>query len=220
MKISVIIPAYNEEKTISWVISVVEKSKIFSDIIVVNDGSTDRTSSIVKQFPKVKLIEFDKNKGKGAAVMHGIRNTDAEILLLLDADLVGLKEEHIKDLLSPIIQDEADMTRGYFTDGRYTTDLSHKIAPGISGQRGIKKEIIQNIPDLEKTRFGFEVALNRYIKKSKLRLKKVPLPNLTHIMKEEKFGFKKGVKARFKMYWDIAKYIGKPKKRIKVRNKK
>jgi hypothetical protein len=104
------------------------------------------------------------------------------------------------------------MTRGYFVNGRKYTDISHKIAPSISGQRVIRRWIINSIPNLEKTRFGVEVALNHYIKKKKLKLKKVKLEGLTHLTKEEKMGFKKGIKARTKMYWDILKFFSKLKK--------
>lgn len=212
MKISAIIPAHNEEKTISSVIDVLLNVKIIDEIIVVDDASTDTTSSIVKKYENVKLINLSKNLGKGGAVMEGVRNSAGEIILLLDADLIGLKEKHIYDLIYPVLNGEADMTRGYFADGRKYTDLSHKIAPSISGQRAIRRWIMEAIEDLEKTRFGIEVALNRYIKKNNLRLKKIKLSGVTHLTKEEKMGFKKGVKARTKMYWDILKYLSKLQK--------
>lgn len=220
MKIAAIIPAYNEEKTIRDVVQVVSDVDIIEEIIVVSDGSQDRTAEVVCNIPKVKVIEFHKNKGKGAALYEGAKKTKADILLLLDADLIGLTKQHIQSLLNPVISGEADMTKGIFVGGRYRTDLSHKITPGISGQRAIRRNILLDIADLENTRFGAEVAMNKYIKKNKLRAKKVKLHNVTHMMKEEKMGVRKGLTARAKMYWDIAKYIASSKKKIHIRLRK
>lgn len=215
MKIATIIPAYNEEKNILRVIEVVKDIAIIDEIIVISDGSLDRTAEVVPNLPKVRVVKLLKNKGKGAALIEGAKMAKADILLLLDADLVGLNKQHIQDLLNPVIWNEVDMTKGIFINGRRSTDWSHKIAPNISGQRAVRRDILLNIVDLDQTRFGAEVAINRYVKKNKLRAKKVKLSNITHITKEEKLGIARGMKSRVKMYWDIAKYITKPKKKTK-----
>lgn len=215
MKVAAIIPAYNEEKTIGGVLDALRDVRLVDEIIVVSDGSTDRTVSVAGQYQNITLVELPKNLGKAAALIEGVKCTEAEILLFLDADLVGLTSKHVELLLRPLISGAADMTRAYFTNGRRTTDLSHKIVPGISGQRAIRREIIEGIPNFNRIRFGVEVALNRYVKKKKLRLKKVELMNVTHRLKEEKYGFRRGFQARIKMYWDILEYLGNPRKKYK-----
>lgn len=206
MKTACIIPAFNEEKTIKDVIEVVKNVKIIDEIIVVSDGSKDNTAKISRDMG-VFTIEYEENKGKGAALKAGIDNTNADILLFLDADLIGLTKQHVISLLEPVINDEADMTIGIFSNGRLATDLAQKVAPHLSGQRAVKKEIIINMSDIDMTRYGVEVALTKLVEKENYRVKTVELKDMTHIMKEEKLGFKKGIAARMKMYWEIVKCL-------------
>lgn len=208
MKIATIIPAYNEEKTIGSVIDVVKNHSRIQEIIVVSDGSWDKTAQIARQRKDVNVIELQENQGKGGALKVGLQETEANYLLFLDADLIGLTVSHLDELLEPLLCDEADMIIGIFKDGRVATDLALKVAPSLAGQRAVKRELIDAINNLEVTRFGVEVALNNYVKSNEeIRIKKVSLPDLTHMMKEEKMGFAKGVSARFQMYWEILKNL-------------
>lgn len=208
MKIATIIPAYNEEKTIGSVIDVVKEHSLIHEIIVVSDGSWDKTAQIAKQREGITVIELQENRGKGGALMVGLQETEANLLLFLDADLLGLRVSHLDLLLEPLLENEADMIIGIFKDGRVATDLALKVAPSLGGQRAIRRELLDAINNLEVTRFGVEVALNNYVKKNEeVRIKRVSLPDLTHMMKEEKMGFARGVSARFQMYWEILKNI-------------
>ncbi|MGB9809042.1 MAG: glycosyltransferase family 2 protein [Caldanaerobacter sp.] len=202
--ISVIVPAYNEGKNIGRVLSVLEKIEIIDEIVVVNDGSTDNTREEAQKY-RVKLINLEKNQGKGKALKEGVLNSKGDIIVMLDADLIGFTEKHFYALVMPVIKDEADMTVGIFSGGRTSTDLAQKIAPFLSGQRAIKRKFIEDIKEMEISKFGVEVALNRYAKKNRLRVVTVPLENMTHVMKEEKLGLVKGFAARMKMYFEILK---------------
>lgn len=130
MKISIIVPAYNEEKTIGETLNrVLSLSEVKNkEIIVVDDGSTDNTAKIVrtleKKNPQLTLIECKKNGGKGSAVAKGIQHAKGEIVVIQDADL----EYHPKDiprLIKPIIDKEAKVV--------YGTRL--KIKPKLFGQQ-------------------------------------------------------------------------------------
>ena len=205
LKISTIIPAYNEETRIAKVLSVLQDVAYIDDIIVVSDGSSDRTVEVALQF-KATVIALPQNIGKGGAMKAGIEYTDADTILFLDADLIGLdKDKHVMPLLRPIIDDEADMTVGIFGEGRMATDFAQKVAPSLSGQRAVKRLVFDDMGQLEASRFGVEVALNRFAEKSGIRVIEVPLPDLTHVMKEEKLGFVRGFWARMKMYWEIVR---------------
>lgn len=135
--------------------------------------------------------------------MAGVKHADAEIILFLDADLIGLKYGHIRSLIEPVAGGLADMTIGIFDEGRPVTDIAQKLAPFLTGQRAVRKEILERIPELEHSRFGVEVALSRYAEKEGLRVMKVSLPGLAQVMKEEKAGVLKGFRARMQMYWEI-----------------
>ena len=200
--ISVVIPAYNEGKNIGRVLESLKKIKNINEIIVVNDGSSDDTKEQVLKY-NVKLINLNINTGKGNAVKIGIENASGDIIVLLDADLVGLTETHFNNLVYPVLNNKADMTVGIFSSGRTFTDLAQKVAPFLSGQRAIRKSVLGDLKKLEFTNFGVEIALNKLAKENNWKVENVLLENMTHIMKEEKLGFFKGFKARMKMYYDI-----------------
>ncbi len=203
MNICALIPAYNEEKTVGHVISVLKNIAEIDSIIVINDGSDDNTSVRAEE-AGATVINLPENKGKGAALKKGLESCSADIILMLDADLIGLKSEHVKRLIDPVLADKYDMTVGIFDDGRSMTDMAQKISPHLSGQRAIKADILNEIEDIDKAGYGVEVTINRYFKNNG-RMKRVELPNLTHATKEEKRGIARGLLARFKMYGEVIK---------------
>ena len=136
----------------------------------------------------------------------GLEQTAAEIVLFLDADLIGLTEDHVNALLQPVLENQALMSLGVFEKGRIATDLAQKVAPYLSGQRALQRDLLSDLSDLDLTRFGVEVALHRYMEENKIPVALVNLPDLSHLMKEEKLGLWKGLAARGKMYWEIIKY--------------
>ena len=207
MEVGAIIPAYNEEKTIGNVLSVLGDSALVDHILVVSDGSEDRTVEAASVFEEVTMIELLENRGKGGAVKAGLDRCPCEIILVLDADLVGLTEEHIDALVRPVLDGETMMTIGIFQKGRAMTDMAQKMAPFLSGQRAIKRELLENISGLDLSRFGLEVALHKYVDDNGIEPVEVQLTDLSHVMKEEKLGFWRGVLARAKMYWEIFKYV-------------
>jgi glycosyltransferase involved in cell wall biosynthesis len=207
--VSVIIPAYNEGKNITNVLSVIHDMTELTDILVVNDGSTDNTSSIAHSFG-VRVIELAENMGKGHAMYTGLQNTNSSAVLFLDADLLGLKQNHVLELINPICDGSADMTLGIFASGRGVTDLAQRLTPFLTGQRAVKRNILEELSrDEWISGYGIEVVLTRYAREKGFRVLEIPLDNVTHTMKEEKMGLAKGVKARLKMYWEIAKEVNK-----------
>ncbi|MDN5363114.1 MAG: hypothetical protein PWQ91_175 [Eubacteriales bacterium] len=204
MKVAAIIPAYNEEQTIGSVVEVVRRVPEVNEVIVVSDGSTDATARNAAQ-AGARVIELPENVGKGGALTAGIAATDAEVLLFLDADLVGLREDHIYSLINPVLQGEAQAVIGILDRGRLATDLAQKFAPRLSGQRCLRRELLDGLHHLEMTRFGAEVALNRHLQAQGVEEKTVVLEGLTHVMKEEKRGLVRGMASRMKMYWEIAR---------------
>lgn len=202
MTIAAIIPAFNEEKTIGPILQELCTMEILDEILVVSDGSTDNTVKIAKEY-NVKVIELKKNRGKSYAVIDGVNHTDADIVLMLDADLKGLKKSHVMTLLDPVLNEDVQMTIGVFKHGRGSTDFAQKIAPFLSGQRAIKREIFQKLKNYPVKDYGIEMALTLLADAEKIKTKEVELYDLTHVMKEEKRGFITGFASRMKMYFDI-----------------
>lgn len=211
MKTAAIIPAYNEAKTIGSVLNILKGCRLVDQVIVVSDGSTDSTVHEALVFDDVEVIELLENRGKGGAIKAGLDHTTAGILLFLDADLIGLTTEHVNALIRPVLDGTVPMTVGIFEKGRVATDIAQKMAPFLSGQRAVRRELLERISDLDLSRFGAEVALHRYVEDHKVEVTVVQLPDLSHVMKEEKLGFWKGLGARGKMYWEIFKYAAKIK---------
>ncbi len=213
MKISAIIPAYNEADTIGDVVDVLSHIKEIDEIIVVSDGSEDDTVSNAKS-RGAKVIELTTNIGKGGAMKVGLDNCSGDVVLFLDADLIGLTEGHIKRLLTPVITEAYEMTIGIFDGGRFRTDLAQWISPFLSGQRAVRKEMLANLCNMEISKFGIEVVLTNYVKRNNIPYKKVFLQQMSHVMKEEKLGIIKGLHARMKMYWEILKGIALVSKKM------
>ncbi len=225
IKLSFIIPAFNEEKQISKVLQVLISIPFEKEIIVVDDGSKDRTSSIVKDFQKkynfFKLIRFPENRGKGAALMEGIKVAKGEIFVFLDADLVGLTPEHIKLLIKPILEKKAKSSLGVFEKdwSKIKKELdfknlfdptlwASKIGKSLSGIRAIDGKLAKDFPQsFSKTKFGIEVAMNQFLKERRIRILPVKLISLTHLTKEQKRGFFKGFLSRVLMYFQIIKTL-------------
>ncbi len=202
MSVSVLIPAYNEEKTIKDVIEAVKECKMIDEIIVIDDGSSDNTYKKAKE-TGVSVVRIPRNVGKGGALKRGIEESKGDIIVFLDADLLGLKPEHVEALIKPVMEGSAGMTVGIFKKGRKTTDLSQYLTPFLSGQRAIKRDLLSRFDKIEFTKYGIEVALTQYAKRENIKVEFVDLYDVTHLMKEEKRGFVRGFIERLKMYYQL-----------------
>lgn len=207
-KITAIVPAYNEEERIGTVLSVLKTVPIIDEVIVVNDGSSDNTSSAARSFG-VAVHDRRENGGKGAAMQTGIEAAqESDILLFIDADLIGMTPQHIEDLVQPLLKDsELMMTVGKFAGGRLSTDLAQAIVPMISGQRAVKRSFLEGLHDLSETGFGVEIAITQHAKRNKYKVEEILLADASQVMKEEKLGFVDGQRARMRMYWDIVRQV-------------
>ena len=100
MRIAAVVPAYNEEARIGEVLRALLAAPELAEIVVVNDGSRDGTAAVARQFRTVRALDLPENRGKGAAMRCGALAAKAEVLLFLDADLIGLRPEHVSNLLA------------------------------------------------------------------------------------------------------------------------
>ena len=187
-KVSVIICAFNEEKTVKDVILSISKLKIVDEIIVVNDGSADNTQKIIEELKKeivIRNIHLRKNKGKGFAMAVGVEQALFDIVLFIDADLSNIVREHITQLTDPLLNEEADMVLGQATE----TLINYSINPfkSFTGERALlKKDIIPIIDKIKSSRFGVETLLNIYYQSLGKTVKYVMLKNLEHPTKYDK----------------------------------
>lgn len=207
VKVAAVIPAYNEEPRIRRVLEAAVAASLVDEVLVVSDGSTDGTYRAALEIPGVRAVELGSNRGKAAAMCEGALCTDADVLVFLDADLSGLKPEHVDALARPVVEGRADMCVGVFRGGRLLTDLAQKIAPVISGQRAIRRDLFLAIPDLPSLRMGVEIALTRWARWAGIRVSTTVIGGVTHSMKEEKLGPVRGLASRIAMYADIGRVM-------------
>jgi len=207
-----VVPAYNEAGRISSVLRPVIASKLVDDVIVVDDGSDDGTADEAKLFSYVRVVKLPENRGKAAALDYGVSLAKNDTFLFLDADLVGLTTAHVDKLIHSYQEMNLDMAVGVFANGRRNTDIAQKINPFASGQRMLTRkhwERAKQYVEVEEVDFGIEIALSRLAAKENWAKEYVKLEGVTHVLKEEKRGFKQGMIARLKMYGHMAKWLFK-----------
>ncbi len=202
---AILIPAFNEALGLADVVTVALEAKL-GPVLVVDDGSTDNTSGVAED-AGAQVLRLTRNLGKGGAVAAGVRALDSRVVLLLDADLLGLTTGHLHDLARPVLASQVDMTRGVFKGGRWSTTAAQQMLPQLNGQRAIRRSLLLDLPDLERSRYGIEVVITDAARSGNWRVRDVPMPGVTQMTKEEKRGFIRGVGLRLKMYRDILRSL-------------
>jgi len=225
MKLSVIIPCYNEAQTIKPLVDAVMKAAYpGKEIIIVDDCSTDQTREILKKDIEplgVKVIYQEKNQGKGAALRRGIQEASGDIVLIQDADLEYDPGDYPK-LVEPITGGRADVVFGSRFVGHgphrvvyYWHMMGNKALTTLSNMltninltdmetcyKAFRREIIQKVR-IEENRFGFEPEITAKVAKMKCRIFEVGISYFGRTYEEgKKIGWKDGVRA----FWCILKY--------------
>lgn len=190
---TIVIPAYNEAKTIGHVVNEALKIKEVSQVIVVDDGSSDDTKEAISDFSadaRFLYLRHRKNKGKGGALKTGIKAAKTEVVQFLDADLTNITAAKIRKIALPVLTDEVDLSRGKFRRKRgrvteYAVKPMMKILfpdmyfeQPISGQICAKKEFLVKV-DLE-NRYGVDIGLLFDAIESGERIVEVDIGKLQH----------------------------------------
>lgn len=195
MKLSIIIPCYNEQKTISVILDKVRNLKDYDkEIIVVDDCSTDGTKEILKKLEnstEIKILYNDKNRGKGYCIKKGIDSSTGSVLIIQDADL-EYDPNDIPKLINPIKNGNADVVYGSRFAGSeekrvlfYWHSLGNKFLTTLSNMftnlnltdmeccyKAFKSKIIKDI-NLKENRFGFEPEITAKISKKDIQIYEV-----------------------------------------------
>jgi len=223
LKLSVIIPVYNEVKTIDEIIRRVKATGLVDEILVVDDGSTDGTRDILTNLSdreSVKVIYHESNQGKGKAVRTGFQNASGDLLLIQDADLEYDPREY-PILLRPIQEGIADVVYGsrFLGAGRRPVLFWNMVANKIltlvtnilynniltdmeTGYKLFRREIVQNMT-LHARGFEFEPEFTAKILKRKVRIYEVPI---TFNPRDYSEGKKIKMKDAFIAMWALFKY--------------
>jgi glycosyltransferase involved in cell wall biosynthesis len=198
---AVLIPAYNEAGTVAAVVRVAKEAGL-GPVVVIDDGSEDDTASAAEA-AGAEVLRLSENRGKGGALYAGAAERSEDVIVLLDADLIGMTPAQVRSLAEPVLDDGLDMTRGVFQGGRWSTTAAQRLAPHLAGQRGLRRTLLLEVPELATSRYGVEVAITDHAKEAGWRTRDVPLEGVSQITKEEKRGLLRGLLVRFGMYGDI-----------------
>lgn len=239
MKLSVVIPVYNEAATVAALIGRVQAVDVPKEVIVVDDGSNDGTRQVLKElegrYDNLRVILQLKNQGKGAALRVGFKQATGDFVLVQDADLEYDPTDY-PVLLKPLIEGKADVVYG----SRFLTTKEHRVlffwhsvgnqvltlisnmftnlnlTDMETGFKVFKRDVIQSIK-LEQNRFGFEPEITVKIARMKLRIYEVGISYSGRTYEEgKKIGWRDGIKA----LWCILKYsIKTPRSEYKPSDK-
>ncbi|KZR62254.1 Undecaprenyl-phosphate mannosyltransferase [Prochlorococcus sp. MIT 1303] len=217
MMLSIIIPCYNESKTIISLIEAVKKSPVKKrEIIIVDDGSKDGTRDILGELndPEVRVIFHAQNQGKGAALRTGFNEAKGDICIVQDADLEYDPQE-FQIVIQPILDGKADVVFGSrFQGGRphRVVYFWHRIGNGLltlmsnfftdlnlsdmeTCYKAFRREVIQSI-NIKENRFGFEPEVTAKISKMNIRIYEVGISYYGRTYDEgKKIGWKDGIRA-------------------------
>jgi glycosyltransferase involved in cell wall biosynthesis len=222
-RLSVVMPVYNERKTILDVIAKVRSVAVDKELVIVDDFSTDGTRDLLKTLekePGVKVFYHDRNQGKGAALRTGFKQCSSQIVLIQDADLEYFPEEY-PELIEPIEKDWADVVYGSRFLGRkhrvlyFHHYLGNRLLTFISNvftnmnltdmetcYKVFRREVIQSI-EIRQDRFGFEPEITAKIARKRLRVFEVPVSyNGRTYLEGKKISWKDG----FNALWCIFRY--------------
>ena len=217
MKLSVIIPCFNEESTIEGIINAVKNSGIENlEIIIVDDCSTDGTKRFLENIKDkdIKIIFHKRNQGKGAALRTGFKEAEGDICIIQDADLEYDPKEY-KLMIEPILNNKADVVFGSrFQSGRphRVVYFWHRLGNGFltllsniftdlnlsdmeTCYKAFKTEIIKSI-EIKENRFGFEPEITAKISKMNLKIFEIGISYYGRTYAEgKKIGWKDGIRA-------------------------
>jgi glycosyltransferase involved in cell wall biosynthesis len=222
LSLSVIIPAFNEEATISVILKKVCSLKNLKEIIVVDDCSTDNTHREIEKLglSNIRLIRLEKNSGKTAAVRRGLKEVGGDITVIQDADLEYDPAE-IEDVIRPILENHADVVYGsrfrvkrasrvlYFYHYlfnkliTFTSNLLSNVnmTDIETCYKAFRTPLIKNLP-LTSSRFGMEVEITALITKTKARIYEVPISYYGRTYEEgKKIDYKDGIAALWYIFY-------------------
>lgn len=220
--VSIIVPVYNEEKSIGKTLRQIEQLHLLlpsMEVIVVDDGSTDQTTSEVAKFPFVKCVAHGENRGKGAALCTGFQAATGDIFVIQDADL-EYPPSNIPKLVEPILNGGADVVYGSrFRGSHEGMSFSHYVGNKVlsltarllyqapitdvmTGHKCFTRRVLESL-DLKENDFTIEVEITAKVLKNGWRLVEVPITYSRRLFGKAKISYADGISSLFQLIKDF-----------------
>jgi polyprenyl-phospho-N-acetylgalactosaminyl synthase len=200
--VSVIIAAFNESPTVGACVADVVGHAQVSEIIVVDDGSSDDTAEQARR-AGARVITLPENRGKALALDAGVAVAREDVLLFIDADVTGLTHEVLSRIMRPVIEGRYEMFVGVRARKTLWLNRLLRVFPIIGGERALTRALWQRVPQRHKRGFRIEIALNHTAKHCGGGMGFELIEGVVHRTKERKFGWWRGFWRRLRMIGEV-----------------
>ncbi len=212
---TVIIPAYNEEATIGDVIDAAKSAGLVEEVIVVDNGSTDATAEVARRHGARVVTE--PRAGKGRAMVAGVAAADSDVICFLDADLVGLRPDHVDRLIGAVSIGGAGMSLGLFDRGPVANWFFLHVLPKLTGERAMRRDLFESLDPEDIVGYEVEATLNSQAVQLGLDIDAFVLDGMFHRTKEQKeatrargwakkIGMLATAMGAYVAYWTVRRY--------------
>ena len=198
MTIDAVVPARNEETTVAAVVAACLGCTYVREVIVVDDGSDDATAEVAAA-AGAKIVSRLGDGSKAHAMEAGVDATDADAILFVDADCLGLTARHLDDICEPFAAGRAVMSLGWFDYG-FWNPLVLRFAP-TTGERVIPRWVFEAVPPVKRDGYTIEIMINEVIAEGRLPTTARIMKGVTHRTKRDKYGRLTGVRETWRMFW-------------------
>ncbi|MCL4312835.1 MAG: glycosyltransferase [Actinobacteria bacterium] len=200
--IDAIVPARNEAPTVGRVVEACLGCPVVREVIVVDDGSTDNTGEIAAR-AGAKVIRREDYGGRGGSKAHamaaGVAMSDAEALLFVDADLIGLESTHLEQICRPFLEGRAVMSLGFFDYGPILNPIVARMPP-MTGERVLPRWVFEMVPPWLMDGYTIEVMLDKVVVEARLPVVARVMSGVTHRTKRDKLGKLEGYRQSLAMF--------------------
>lgn len=201
MVIDAVIPARNEEPTVAGVVASVRGCRHVRDVIVVDDGSSDRTAAEAEQAGARVVRRATSTGSKAHAMEAGVEASDADAFLFVDADCLGLTSEHLDAICEPFVDGRAVMSLGTFDYG-VLNPLVLRFPP-TTGERVLPRWVFEAVPPSKREGYTIEVMINEVVAEGRLPSTVRVMKGVSHRTKRDKFGPIEGWRRTWQMFWQL-----------------
>jgi glycosyltransferase involved in cell wall biosynthesis len=198
--VDAVVPARDEGPTVADVVGAVRGCRYVREVIVVDDGSTDDTADQAGA-AGAKVVRRESDGSKAHAMEAGVEASDADAILFVDADCVGLTSAHLDDICRPFCERRAVMSLGTFDYGIWNALVLR--FPPTTGERIIPRWVFDAVHPDDREGYTIEIMLNQVIAEGRLPTTARVMRGVTHRTKRDKFGPVEGWRRTWQMFWDL-----------------